>query len=224
MKGIVLIAMLAACSSGGERREISNMTEQQPAELEKRLVAAGYGGLFLSGDRTAHDAIWESGNNQRALQALIVDSTVSAQGKFLAAELLRTHGASLPPDASETLADVYAQALSSTSDKAGNPWRLNGNVWGFVQHADDPGTLGARFLELGHAARRPLLKLLDDDGPVFFEGSREAMTGNRLELQVRDFAAYYLGKIEKIAVPLGADRAARNAEIDKLRQAVNARL
>jgi hypothetical protein len=193
------------------------MTEQQPAKLESRLVDTGYGGLFLSGDRTSNTAIWAEGRNQRALHALIGDRAVSPEARFLAAELLRDHGAPLPPDADASLAEAYAQALASTSDKAGNRWHLNGNLWGFLQHADDPGKLGATLIGFGKAAVPHLVKLLDDDGPVFFEGSREAMTGNRLELQVRDFAAYYLGRIAQIDVPMGVDRAARNAEIAKLK-------
>ncbi|HEX8114336.1 MAG TPA: hypothetical protein VF516_41685 [Kofleriaceae bacterium] len=70
---------------------------------------------------------------------------------------------------------------------------------------------------LGQAAVPPLVKLLDDPGPIFFEGSREAMTGNKLKLRVKDFAAYYLGKIENIAVPLQPDHPARDAEIEKLK-------
>lgn len=85
------------------------------------------------------------------------------------------------------------------------------------KHADDPGHLGTVLVGFGKAAVPPLIKLLDDAGPIFFEGSREAMTGNKLKLRVKDFAAYYLGKIENIAVPLHPDHAARDAEIEKLR-------
>ena len=46
------------------------MVEHKPSDLEARLVAAGYDGLFLSGDRSRADAIWEQGKNQSALQAI----------------------------------------------------------------------------------------------------------------------------------------------------------
>jgi hypothetical protein len=38
--------------------------------------------------------------------------------------------------------------------------------------------------------------------PRRIEGSREATTGNKLRLRIKDFAAYYLSKIENIAVQL----------------------
>jgi hypothetical protein len=52
---------------------------------------------------------------------------------------------------------------------------------------------------------------------MFYEGSREAITGNKLQLRVKDFAAYYLGKIENLAIPLQPTHAARDAEIEKLK-------
>jgi len=85
------------------------------------------------------------------------------------------------------------------------------------QHVDDLGHLGAVLVGLGKTAVPPLARLLDAAGPFFFEGSREAMTGNKLRLRVKDFAAYDLGKIENIAVPLQPDRAARDAEIERLK-------
>jgi hypothetical protein len=218
MRSILLLcAVLLACTARADRKDAGNMAEHKPSDLEARLVAAGYDGLFLSGDRSRAEAIWAQGKNQSALQAIVLDGKAMLHGKFLAAELLRDRGVKLPADAAPVLAEAYARALATTSDTAGNPWRLNGNVWGFAQHADDPGHLGAVLVGLDKAAVPPLTRLLDDAGPIFFEGSREAMTGNRLKLRVKDFAAYYLGKIENIAVPLHPDHPARDAEIEKLK-------
>lgn len=214
---LFLCAVLLACTARADRKEAGNMAEHKPSDLEAQLVAAGYDGLFLSGNRSRADAIWAQGKNQPALQAIVLDAKATQQARFLAAELLRDRGVKPPADAVPALAEAYARALATTSDTAGNPWRLNGNAWGFAQHADDPGPLGAVVIGFGKAAVPPLTRLLDDPGPIFFEGSREATTGNKLKLRVKDFAAYYLGKIENIAVPLHPDHAARDAEIEKLK-------
>jgi len=196
------------------------MTEQKRSDLEHQLVAAGYDGLFLYGERSRADALWARGGNQPALEGIIADATTSLQTKFLAAELLRAKGVRLSSAAAPVCAEAYAAALASTSETSGNPWRLNGNVWGFVQHADDPGVLGRVLIGLGRVAVPHLVKLLSDDGAIIFEGSREATTGNKLQLRVKDFAAYYLSQIEGIAVPLREAHAERDAEIEKLKQAV----
>jgi hypothetical protein len=196
------------------------MAEPKFSDVEHQLIAAQYDGLFLSGQQSRADAIWAQGRNRAALEAILADHATPLQAKFLAAELLRANGVKPDGAAAAVVAEAYAAALASTSETAGNPWHLNGNAWGYVQHADDPGPLGRVVIGLGQAAVPPLLKLLGDDGPVVFEGSREATTGNKLQLRIKDFAAYYLSKIENIAVPLHPDHAARDAEIEKLKQTV----
>ncbi len=218
---VVLLAVLAACP-GPTPKETNHMTEQSSSDLAARLVAAGYDGLFLSGDHSRAETIWMQGQNQKQLERLVFEPDASLHAKFLAAELLRENGVTIAGDAAPILAEAYAQALASTSDAAGNPWRLNGNLWGFLQHADDPGHLGAVVIGLGKVAVPYLLKLLGDTGPVFYEGSREATTGNRLKFRIKDFAAYYIGKIEGVPVPLHDEHAARDAEIERLRVAVAA--
>ncbi len=125
----LLLAILVACSPGAEKRDISNMTEQNRSDLEHQLVAAGYDGLFLYGERSRADTLWAHGGNQMALEGIIGDATTSLQTKFLAAELLRTKGVRRSSAAAPACAEAYAAALASTSETAGNPWRLNGNVW-----------------------------------------------------------------------------------------------
>jgi hypothetical protein len=73
------------------------------------------------------------------------------------------------------------------------------------------GQLGAVVIGLGKVAVPYLLKLLGDTGPVFSEGSREATTGNQLRFRIKDFAAYYIGKIEGVPAPLHEQHAARDA-------------
>ena len=39
------------------------------------------------------------------------------------------------------------------------------------------------------------MRLLDDDTPLTYAGSREAMLGNSFHYRVKDAAGYYLGKL-----------------------------
>jgi len=100
------------------------MTEQKASDLEARLVAAGYDSLFLAADHSRADAIWLQGKHQAPLQELLLDGQVTLRAKFLAAELLRDKGVKSSVDTVPILAEAYAKALATTSDTAGNPWRL----------------------------------------------------------------------------------------------------
>jgi len=102
----LLLAILATCSPGAEKRDISNMTEQKRSDLEHQLVAAGYDGLFLYGERSRADALWARGGNQPALEGIIADATTSLQTKFLAAELLRAKGVRLSSAAAPVCAGL----------------------------------------------------------------------------------------------------------------------
>jgi hypothetical protein len=98
MKRIALLFVIlaVACTAAADNKKAAHMTEQTLSDLETRLVAAGYDGLFLSGDRSGADAIWMQGKNQPVLQSLVLDGKTPLQAKFLAAELLRDRGGNHP--------------------------------------------------------------------------------------------------------------------------------
>src|SRR4029453_17437471 len=101
MRSVLVAFALLACTARADRKEAGNMTEHKPSDLEAGLVAVGYDGLFLSGDRSRADAIGAGGKPQAALQA-----------KFLAAEPLRDRGAKPAADVAPILAEAYAKALA----------------------------------------------------------------------------------------------------------------
>ena len=120
---------------------------------------------------------------------------------------------------------MYARALAITADESG-PMQLSGNEWGFMYRGDelgleDDGALGTHLLEAGRAAVPTLIELLDDPRRIYYVGSQEATLGNSLAYRVKDAAAYYLGKITGTPVRFHDDPADRDAEIARLRAALD---
>ena len=142
------------------------------------LISEGYPGLFWSGDQSTARTLYE----QHDLQA-VVRSAEDPVARVLAAEVLREFGER--PDAD--LGPAYAQALG----------RLNlGNLWGMLGETSDDGPLGAHLIEQGESAAPALRTLLDDDTPLYYEGSKEATAGNAMGYTVKDAAAYFLRRID----------------------------
>jgi len=142
------------------------------------LLREGYAGLFLSGDHSTARTMYE----RHDLQTVVRDGQ-DPVARVLAAEVLREFGE--PP--SEDLGPAYAQALG----------RLPlGNLWGMLGETSDDGPLGAHLIEQGESAAPELRALLDDDTPLFYDGSKEATAGNAMGYTVKDAAAYFLRRID----------------------------
>lgn len=173
--------------------------------LDARLAAR----LFLRGDVSAEDAVWGGGAHRAELEAVIADQGRAPLERVLAAEVLWR----CAPDASRTgFGEIYARALTVSSAD------LPANLWGFLFYdSDDDGPLGDRLLATGAEAVPELVRLLDDDTPMTYAGSREAMLGNSLHYRVKDAAGYYLAKITGVDITFPTDREARDAELERLR-------
>lgn len=182
-------------------------------ELAQRLAREGYAGLFLAGDSSSAGEVYHG--NAAALQAIVVDDGAGALERVLAAEVL--YGCGDGPDADrETLAALYALALALTGSHT-----LPGNLWGTLWASPgDDGPLGAHLLAQGEAAVPGLLALLDDDHPIAYEGSREAMLGNAQRYRVKDAAAFFLGRVLGRDVPFHEAHDDRDAEIGRLEAAL----
>jgi hypothetical protein len=110
------------------------------------------------------------------------------------------------------IAEVYAHALEQN---------LTGmaNSWGLLYELDDAGPVGIRFVMLGEAAVPALVRLLDNAGaPLIYDGSKEATVGNAYHYRIKDFAAFYLGRIRRIPVTFHRELAERDQEIARLEQ------
>jgi hypothetical protein len=197
-----------------------------PAEkVADDLGRAGYGRLFLAGDRSLAGSVWRDGENREPLEEVVQDEQYGDLKRVLASEVLHRYHDGYPPDGwDDTLGHVYARALAITGT-GDRPIVLTGNLWGFLYHSDhsgvqDYGPLGTHLVEAGPAAVRHLLPLLDDPASIFYDGSQEATLGNSLRYRVKDAAAYYIGKLTGIQVPSHAEPDERDAEIGRLKAAV----
>ena len=193
----------------------------EPADrLAAELGATGYRRLFLAGDHSSASSVWRDGENRDSLLEVVRGERYGDLERVLASEVLYRHDAGYPPPGwGETLGRVYARALAITG--AGDrPLVLTGGEWGFMYEGDDHGALGTHLLEAGAAAVPQLVPLLDDPARILYEGSQEAMLGDSLRYRVKDAAAYYIGKLTGIPVPLRESSAERDAEIERLQAAV----
>jgi hypothetical protein len=60
--------------------------------------------------------------------------------------------------------------------------------------------------------------LLDSaTSPLIYDGSKEATVGNGYHYRIKDFAAYYLGRIRRIPITFHAAPADRDHEIARLK-------
>lgn len=179
-------------------------------DLARRLTALGYEGLFERlGDREL-DALWGEPGMREQLDSLAVDASAPAEARFLAAELLfRKRPGYPPPAARAALAVAYAEALKGTS---------SANRWGLPGELD--GAAGQHLVQLGDAAAAPLEALLSDNRRVQYAGSKEATVGNEYEYRVKDLAAFFLSRIQNVPYVVREQPAARDGEIERLRQSL----
>jgi hypothetical protein len=188
--------------------------------LADDLGRAGYRGLFLAGEQSSAASFWSDGANREALLAIVADRRYGDLERVLASEILYANDPAYPPRGwDDLLGSVYARALAITGT-GDRPIVLTGNEWGFLYHGGGEGALGAHLLAAGSAAIGHLVPLLDDPAPVFYEGSQDATLGNSLEYRVKDAAAYYIGVLSGMSVPLRATTAERDTEIERVKTQV----
>lgn len=186
------------------------------------LSAAGYGGLFLSGDRRVADAVWQNGQNRIFLEQIVRDHSHSDLERFLASEVLYEKALDYPSaEWRDILAYLYARALAISGDPSGK-FQIPGNQWGFMYHLEargvrDDGVLAVHLLAAGEQAIPHLSRLLENPNPIFYEGSQEATLGNSLRYRVKDAAAYFIGRITGIPVRFHENIPDRDAEIEALK-------
>ncbi len=188
-------------------------------DVAAQLAGAGYNGLFLAGDSSRAGEVWDGGAARGALEEVVATPDFGDLERVLAAEVLYrfTDG---PSAGADVLADVYSRALALS----GAGIALMGNLWGALWASPgDDGALGSHLLAQGDAAVPRLAALLGDDGPIRYEGSRDAMVGNMQRYRVKDAAAYFLGRITGREVAFHEELADRDAEIGRLAAAVGDR-
>lgn len=192
------------------------MNTPSKEELAAKLMADTF--FYYPQHELTIDRIWSDAANRPQLEELVRDPTAPAKARFLAAEILFARDVFfINRVGQEQVAEVYAEALR----KQLTP---HSNAWGLLWENDEAGQAGNRFFILGEHAIPALCALLGDETVIaHYEGSEEATVGNRARYRVKDFAAYYLGRITRHPIPYHRDHAARDAAIADLTKTVNER-
>ncbi len=184
--------------------------------LAKKLLSPDFDGFF---GYPTHDELvertWDNGNAEAALLQLIADSTQPTRARLIAAEVMFAKNFIFMNQMKiPALAKLYCDALADDVIGTANPW-------GLLYDYDDAGEVGIRFQMMGKEAAPALLELLQDARPgPFYEGSKEATTGQMLHYRIKDFAAYYISKIYNYPLTYSAEFKDRDAAIALMRKAL----
>jgi hypothetical protein len=198
-----------------EETNIKNRT----AAFAEKLVARQFGEFFIypMHDETI-EKIWSDSRNHQLLDDVLEDEDVSGEAKFLACEVFfKKDIFFMERHSPEKVAEIYAGALSGDFTGMANSWGL------LYEHEDD-GAVGVAFLTIGEKAIPALSELLDDERTnLTYQGSAEATVGNAYAYRVKDFAAYYIGRILGSPLKYYPDPADRDEQINQLKQVLAGR-
>lgn len=174
------------------------------------LLELGYLELFQRLDQTALDRVWRDGAGRDDLLGIVAGPDEPVAARFLAAEILFAREPGFPRGTDPAgLAASYAAALAADVTGMANPWGLPGAL---------DGPVARHVLALGSAAVPAFTALLDDDTRLAYGGSKEATVGNSYRYRVKDVAASLVARIRGLRHPTQIDPAARDTDIDRLRQ------
>jgi hypothetical protein len=203
---LILVLTLSWGGCATLYREV--MMINTPSDLSTRLLELGYLELFLRYDDQALNSVWTQPGAPTALANLVTDSSAPMQARFLAAEILFSKDSTYPPESAKAaLAQVYAAALVENYTGMANVWGLPGHLSSVGQHA----------AALGDAAVAAFVPLLENDTPLFYSGSQEAMVGNSYGYRVKDMAAFIISQIKNIPYTVYKTAAERDPEIARLK-------
>ena len=190
------------------------MTE--PDILIERLEKDFYGNLFNYHSREESIAkISREKDLVARLRRIVADEKAPLKARFLACEILSEKEKLFEGEVNRPqLAKIYTRALVQNIPG-------NANAWGLLYEEKDDGPVGIHFLMIGRDAIPFLSELLDNsDQTLRYEGSEEATVGNAYRYRIKDFAAYYIGRIRGKLVPYHAEHVDRDAEIERLKAAL----
>ena len=156
--------------------------------LSEKLIRYGYYQLFGNYDYSIVDRIWAE--NQDQIREMPLDNTENPLARFLSLEMIVLKDPDAFLNYQAVLAEIYLPILS-------NKGTVNGNIWGLPNQV---GKVGEHLLQMKDrvALVDALELLLDNNGVLLYEGSREATLGNQYKYRVKDIAAYYIAKVKGI--------------------------
>lgn len=191
------------------RKKKKKEQQSYDVDLANRLIELGYSGLFQQSEPSTLESIWNATGAPKKLEILVANPKAPVLARFLAAEILfYKDGTFKAENRRETLAPVYAAALSQNLTESANPWGLPGILDGLV---------GEHLLALGKIIVPELVNLLDNNKRIYYAGSKEATLGNHYGYRVKDLAAYYISLIKAIPFQIDEEPNKRDEEIDAIK-------
>lgn len=179
-----------------------------------KLVKREFGSFFIYPQHnTTVSKIWSSTVHQAMLDEIVEDSLLPMETRFLACEILRANDFFYTRKHSiEKIAKIYANALIHN-------YTQRANSWGLLYNGMDDGPVGYYFILMREYAVKELMILLENNssGPAY-EGSIEATLGNGYNYRIKDFAAYYLGRIIGKPLKYYQEFQERDAQIIRLKK------
>jgi hypothetical protein len=172
------------------------------------LVADAEAGLPLAISDAYETASFDADGARAAVDRIRARPDASSFHLLLA--LRRAAPAAYEEISAELRAAVLVDALRELP-------QLNDFSWMEPDGAGHDRTAATALLELGGAARAPLISLLDDDRPAPLAGSEAATLSDLYGYRRSDFAHRYLSKLLRREAPFAADPAQRDAAISALR-------
>jgi hypothetical protein len=184
------------------------------AAFAKKLTEREFGRFFIYPmHNQTIERIWQDTSHHQLLDQILDDALVSDEAKFLACEVFfKKDILFMQRHSPQKVAEIYINALR-------NNWTGMANSWGLLYEHQDEGTVGIAFLTIGQKAIPALTKLLDDERThLKYQGSAEATLGNGYGYRIKDFAAYYIGRIIGQPLKYHPNLADRDREINNLKR------
>lgn len=117
---LLIFAILVLFGCGHSNGINANTQKSNIDTMENKLVAMGYQNLFQFGDRSEMYEIWQNGDNQKSVEAIITNPKSSFHAKFLAAEILRRFEIKISSKYDAVLSKSYIYALEHSSMEDNN--------------------------------------------------------------------------------------------------------
>lgn len=209
----IAIIIITACLILGGCRGSMEKDKNETHVFAEKLTQGNLGEFFFypMHDNTI-EKIWQDENNHDLLNKVIEDHSTSTKSKFLACEVLFKKDIHfLQRYEPQMIAEIYAEALK-------NDYIGFANSWGLLYEHDDAGPVGIAFLTIGKQAIPALTELLDNENCPLYIGSEEATIGAMSRFRIKDFAAWYIGKIMENQLTYYPDFDSRDRQIEHLKE------
>lgn len=166
-------------------------------------------------DTTKSEPVWKNGAGKSDLVAIVNDTTLQLKPRFLAAEILFERDATFPNGTDLfLLGRLYSDALKEPVSAAAE--------WGRPFVRKDLGVIGPHLLRIGKPAVPAFASLLDNNEKIFYSGGdKDTEVPNSYRFRIKDFAAFYICKLNGWRYHCFKSPEKRDKKIARLKQRLN---